>query len=550
MKKRQFFKRKITLLLILAFVVTQVVNAQNNPTFSSDPKPFGKKWIKVDNLTDEFNDNSLDSNKWTKSTWNYDIPVEMTADNANSGEWDGYLWIRATLDQGAERWFRSARIMSKEKISYPMYTESRIRSSNISAYTTYWLNNGDINNRDEIDIIENNAAPTCGCDPDFPWRMNSQYFQADENKTPQTVRKHGNFDNRNLSSNNPLKGTKWNEEFHVFGAYWSDSKNVQFYLDGEPAGSIYVGDHLDGNSYEREFTRDLNIIWDLWTTDADWIGGLANQNDLTNNNINTMYVDWVRTWKLESKEFFIKNKETGKKIRTNGATDFTNIEQVPYSWSGAPTKWKMVDAGNNYFYLVNTDNGKYFRPKSDNTSITSDADGTPMIQVPDSYTGDFTKFKKVSTSATGNYFYLENKATGMYFRPENDNDYSKLQQRPNTYGGNWTQWQFIDVNTGTLVTQTPSEEIQTITANNFKTEENTSFNISPNPVTKGNELTVYLGTNSGNTKLAIYNVYGNLVKHIETNTTTTTINTSQLKGVYILKVETETQTYNQKFIVK
>ena len=69
------------------------------------------------------------------------------------------------------------------------------------------LNNGNIDNRNEIDIIENNSNPSCtNCDVDnFPMQMNSQYFQADAAKTPQTIRNKGNFLRSGLSDTNPQK---------------------------------------------------------------------------------------------------------------------------------------------------------------------------------------------------------------------------------------------------------------------------------------------------------------------------------------------------------
>jgi len=44
--------------------------------------------------------------------------------------------------------------------------------------------------------------------------------------------------------------------------------------------------------------RDLNLIWDLWTIDEDWAGGIAAKDDLSNEANNTMQIDWVRTWQL------------------------------------------------------------------------------------------------------------------------------------------------------------------------------------------------------------------------------------------------------------
>ena len=259
----------------------------DQPSFVSidDTTPESKKWVSVGELTDDFD--SWNSSKWFKPLWNYGVPVEMKAEN--SGVTDGNLWIQATLTEGAERWFNTSRIQSRAQINYPMYTESRIKTAHISAYNTFWLNNGNISNRNEIDVIENNSKPSCNCQPDFPWQMNSQYFHVVEDDTR---RNKGNFDNRNLSDDNPLKGVRWNEEYHIVGVWWKDARNIQFYLDGEPAGSVVS---------ERDFTRDLNIIWDLWTVDEPWLGGLPAQSDLNDETINTMKIDWIRTWTLEDR---------------------------------------------------------------------------------------------------------------------------------------------------------------------------------------------------------------------------------------------------------
>jgi len=38
-------------------------------------------------------------------------------------------------------------------------------------------------------------------------------------KAELTYSNKGNFDNRNLSSANPLKGVKWNEDYHTVGVW-------------------------------------------------------------------------------------------------------------------------------------------------------------------------------------------------------------------------------------------------------------------------------------------------------------------------------------------
>ncbi|WP_010134177.1 LamG domain-containing protein [Ochrovirga pacifica] len=271
------------------------VNKANptKPTFTSfdDTTPEGMVWEKVTELSDEFD--TWDSNKWTKTNWNYgDTPVNMI--NSNSGVTNGNLWIKATLDADSEdQWFETSRVRSKNKIKFPMYTECRIKTAHISAFNTFWLNNGDSKNRDEIDIIENNSKPTLAPTNSFaldeyPWQMNSQYFIV---KNGVTERAKGNSSNKNLSDGNTLKGVAWNEAYHVVGAWWKDAHNVQFYLDGEPSGSVTT---------EQSFTLEQYLIWDLWTQDSPWVGGLPKKEELLDDSINTMRVDWVRTWRLKA----------------------------------------------------------------------------------------------------------------------------------------------------------------------------------------------------------------------------------------------------------
>ena len=87
----------------------------NLPSFVSidDTTPEQMKWELVASLTDEFT--AWDGAKWFKPTWNYGVPVQMR--EQNSGVADGNLWIKATLDEGAERWFETSRVQSRAQIN-------------------------------------------------------------------------------------------------------------------------------------------------------------------------------------------------------------------------------------------------------------------------------------------------------------------------------------------------------------------------------------------------------------------------------------------------
>ena len=57
----------------------------------------------------------------------------------------------------------------------------------LSCYNTFWLNNGDINGRDEIDMCESNPNPSMAGKDYMKTELASQYFVA---KGGVTQRKH------------------------------------------------------------------------------------------------------------------------------------------------------------------------------------------------------------------------------------------------------------------------------------------------------------------------------------------------------------------------
>ncbi|WP_109831081.1 T9SS type A sorting domain-containing protein [Reichenbachiella versicolor] len=505
---------KAAMLIAVAALCVSNVIAQPNP-------PSGKKWQKVENLSDEFD--TWDGTKWTKPLWNYGEPVQMVS--GNSGVSGGNLWIKATHDSGSSRWFQTSRVMSKERITFPMYTECSMITAHISAFSTYWLNNGDIDDRDEIDICEHNSKPSWPGDADRAYEMYSQYFIV---KNGVTERAHmPRVDTRNLPNSNPAKGKKWNETYQTLGCYWKDEHNVSFYINGQEVGSVQS---------TKVFTRSLNIIWDLWTADEAWTGGIANPNDLSNNNINTMYVDWIHTYKLidnpsgGSTKYFLVNRETGKKVRTSGNAENTPLELVPSTWNGASTQWEKINTDNGYFYFKNVSNGMYFRP-------IDDTENSVLVQKPTSYSGSWTQWKIVSSS--GGYFYLENRATGDYFRPETSANYSDIIQKPSSWNGNWTQWALIPVSNFRL---TALSEVES-------TEANVDFSLAPNPA-EGYVKVLVQGL-VDNAEVSLSDFQGREVYKRSISEGQLSIDTRNLKaGIYLVKVYTAGKSTIKKLIVR
>ncbi|MDO6760449.1 right-handed parallel beta-helix repeat-containing protein [Tamlana sp. 2_MG-2023] len=215
--------------------------------------------------------------------------------------------------------------------------------------------------------------------------------------------------------------------------------------------------------------------------------------------------------------FFIVNRQTGKKLRVGNKTDGSVLEMVPNEWSGEPTRWKKVNTSDGYFYLENVYSAMYFRP-------TGDEDGSTLIQRPSSYSGYYTQWKQIL--ASDGYFYLQNRQTGDYFRPFGDDTFSKVIQRPTSYSGYYTQWKFV--NTATARTSDGSK----LSNEEIEVKEN-AFSLYPNPAS--DLLNIKTGPDS-DYKVNILDVKGRLVKtfSIQKNTTKT-ISVSDLNsGFYIL----------------
>lgn len=268
-------KLKLVLSAILV-CIAMVVFAQPNA-------PKGFKWEIVDALSDEFN--AFDESKWNYSLWNYDAPNIMMKSQVSVE--DGNLCIKAENHSDSVRWMKTGRIMSTKRIGYPMYTECSMKAADISAYNTYWLNNGNSENRNEIDICENNANPsnpkTKHGIADFPFVMQSNIHHAVNGKN---LRSPSYASTKYLSKKNKNRGKDMNETYHTLGLYWEDDRKCHWFLDGE-----YVG----FSSAQRKFTRELNIYFGLWSNSWD---GFPNKINLDDNSKNTMYVDWIHTYKL------------------------------------------------------------------------------------------------------------------------------------------------------------------------------------------------------------------------------------------------------------
>ena len=142
---------------------------------------------------------------------------------------------------------------------------------------------------------------------------------------------------------------------------------------------------------------------------------------------------------------FIVHKPTGSKFQSCSTTDGSPVSAGESSLTDDCVQWERINNGN-YFYIQNRASQKYIRPDSS-------SNGSAIVIRPSSWTGNWTQW---SYAGTGDgYGYLVNRATGKHVYVGSAN--SNLQQQPSSWRGDYTRWRFDPASTSTPTpTSTPT----------------------------------------------------------------------------------------------
>ncbi|AXT61001.1 T9SS C-terminal target domain-containing protein [Aquimarina sp. AD10] len=272
---------KHTILLVLCIVGFQLTIAQPTP-------PNGKKWEKVDVLSDEFNGNSLNTSKWliNDPQWEGRRPARFETSSVSvSG---GNLKISASKKSNPfNGWTHSGGLVRAKTRSLYGYYETRMKANKTFMSSTFWL----INKRNEF----------TGCD-----------FRTTELDITETVGVNSNGANwvnntiRNMNSNTHSRGTSCNstpvgikgakaalggqswQAYHTYGVWWKSKTEVLFYLDGKFVNKVTPAADFNLPMYLRMVVETYD--WNPPKAGADGMNDSAA-------NRTTLY-DWVRSYKL------------------------------------------------------------------------------------------------------------------------------------------------------------------------------------------------------------------------------------------------------------
>ena len=267
------------------------------PTFvaGDDPLPSGKKWVRVDALSDEFSGDTVNLDKWqiepneNSFTWIGRPPGLFQAKNVSVANGDLRVEV-GVLDapyQGEEGtyFYYGGIVRSIQPGELGMYYECRMKANATEMSSTFWLLT--IGGPDEA--LETDIQECVGRTTKLTkkWARNwDKIFHSN------TIHWRYFTEPRETRASNYKKLVESNSSrYFVYGAWWKSPDELRFYLDGKYIYSITPKSEWNLPAYLHMAieTYDWNPI------PAD--GGMVASG--TQDQRTTKY-DWIRTWRIES----------------------------------------------------------------------------------------------------------------------------------------------------------------------------------------------------------------------------------------------------------
>jgi hypothetical protein len=276
-------------------IVTKDAPSADLPYFVDvNPAPSGKKWTKIENLSDEFNTNILDEVKWKNTDpaqWVGRAPGLFKKNTVSLA--DGKLKLTSDMlpapevVNGTTFTHAGSYIASNASAEAGLYFECKMKANKTFMSSTFWL----INKRNEatgcdfrtteLDIQEcvGEITTTAAWAQTFNSSMSSNTHSRNTT-CPETPT--GSVGNKAALS------TKAYDDYHVYAAWWKSTTEVEFYLDGKKVGNVTPKADFNLKMYLRMVVETYD--WNPTPSGGGMSGTEAER---------TTYYDWVRTWKLE-----------------------------------------------------------------------------------------------------------------------------------------------------------------------------------------------------------------------------------------------------------
>ncbi|WP_158968534.1 dockerin type I domain-containing protein [Paraglaciecola sp. L3A3] len=287
----------------------------DTPFFQGAQTPVfaGMNWLKIDNMSDEFEGSNVNTDKWQVEPigngwlWNGRPPGLFTTDTVSIN--DDKLKITVEELEGGPQWldtpykdadgnfkqayfkYKGAIVRSIFPTSAPTdgvsyYYEAKMKANQTEMSSTFWLmsKNSDCNTMFEIDIQETIGKVNEGLTA--AWAMDWEHIYHSNMFHRQTI---CNEENRSQNSVMVPAGKKTTDRYYVYGAHWKSQNEIDFYLDGKLVYSLV---------HPVAFNQEMWIQMAIETYDWNPVpedGGMVKAG--TEEQRTTSY-EYVRTFKL------------------------------------------------------------------------------------------------------------------------------------------------------------------------------------------------------------------------------------------------------------
>lgn len=240
--------------------------------------PVGHEWKLVPELSDEFSGSELDRDKWIDYHHYWKGRDPSNFDPKNVSVCCGNLRLRSTTEINnlssvgnpeADVWVKSACVSSKTACASYGYYEARMKASKLSMTSSFWFQG----KYSEIDAVEQLGRPLKDESRSKKMLMNTHYYK-------------GGWETDKPTPNNWDMPSGSADEYHIYGVWWKDKDNIWFYYNGQKVAEVETG---------GEFLEPMYMFFD---TEVFIWEGLPTIESLKDPDRNTMYVDWVRSWKI------------------------------------------------------------------------------------------------------------------------------------------------------------------------------------------------------------------------------------------------------------
>lgn len=283
--------------------------------YALPPEPeVGQRWAVNYAFSDEFNGETLDQRKWRDHhrSWKGRPPAKFDPSTVSLNK--GFLQIKNKKLEKADGKYSIAggAVQSIEPTAYHGYYEAKFKASRINMSTTFWLSThksqplegknhlGQTCENDrwsqELDIAE---AVGGEIDKAFGryFRTQMQYNTHVWYRGCQKERigfsKGANVaegDGSTPANNKLPNGSEVWQGVNTYAAWWKNENEVDFYLNDNFSGRVQVDTQL----LEKPYRQPMQM--QMLTETYNWATPYPTDAELANDQINTSYYDWVRSY--------------------------------------------------------------------------------------------------------------------------------------------------------------------------------------------------------------------------------------------------------------